>query len=71
MGRRPQPDPPVEMKCSICGATKPDSIAAGRAGWDWFTGFLKDRFVACPKCLRDRVTYIAAQRVKSQTKPTA
>jgi len=54
------------MNCTLCGAASNDIFAATRSGWDWFTGYLYERFVACPDCQKDRPLDVDHSRKLSQ-----
>lgn len=58
---------PDQLECSLCGATIADPVAAHHAGWDWFTGYLPQRFCACRACCLARPDQVAAKLVESRT----
>lgn len=57
------------MRCSLCTKWCEDIYKADEYGWDWFTGYLPERFVACHKCLKTRQRDIMNMREKSELNP--
>lgn len=53
------------MNCSICDKTCSDERDAYKAGWEWFTGYLKSRFAACADC--QQIHSIEIARIRRQS----
>lgn len=57
------------LVCSICAKEGPHEQHKEAKHWDWFTGYLKKRFVACPQCQRDSQLEVICAKRESQRKP--
>ena len=58
----------MTIQCSLCDAFCKSTIEADKLGWDWFCGYLPERFVACPDCLKNRTLDVIQMREKSKVK---
>lgn len=58
------------LVCSICSKEGPDEQHKEAVRWDWFTGYLKKRFVVCPQCRQDCQLEVIRAKQESQCKPT-
>lgn len=58
------------LKCSICAKEGPHEQNKEAEHWDWFTGYLEKRFVACPQCQRESELEVLRAKWDSQRKPT-
>lgn len=68
MKRVPNADFSDAIVCTLCGAVAQNTSEAGRLNWDWFTGYLKKRFVACATCRLTKASTIDAERETSKVK---
>lgn len=57
-----------EIECSLCSAKCANTINADKLGWDWFCGYLTERFVVCPKCREDKTMQPLIERKKESSK---
>ena len=55
--------------CSICAQEGPHERHPDAKHWDWFTGYLKKRFVACPRCQQECPQEVNRAKEESQLKP--
>lgn len=51
----------ARITCSLCGNSS-QIVDAESLGWDWFTGYLRQRFVVCDKCYETNRAQVARMR---------
>lgn len=54
------------ISCNVCKSVCSSTIAAEKSGWDWFKGYLPERFAVCAFCLENVSGYVEEMRVQSQ-----
>lgn len=53
------------ISCSLCKKSC-NMLDADAAGWDWFTGYLPQRFVACNRCQRVKPDVVKKKRLEAR-----